>query len=97
MCDFSKVLRKSDNITSDQELSNYLLQKLGVASLPGSDFGLAKEKMILRLAFVDFDGERALNFLKNKNKLEINDYKKLFPMVYEGISRIKHWVLNKSI
>jgi hypothetical protein len=53
--------------------------------------------MILRLAFVDFDGERALNFLKNKNKLEINDYKKLFPMVYEGISRIKNWVLNKSI
>ena len=97
LCDFSKVLRKSDNITSDQELSNYLLEKLGVASLPGSDFGLAKEKMILRLAFVDFDGERALNFKKNKNKLEINDYKKLFPMVYEGISRIKNWVLNKSI
>ena len=97
LCDFSKVLRKSDNITSDQELSNYLLEKLGVASLPGSDFGLDKEKMILRLAFVDFDGENALNFLKNNNKLEINDYKKLFPMVYERILRIKNWVLNKSI
>ena len=73
------------------------MEKLGVASLSGSDFGLAKEKMILRLAFVDFDGEKALNFLKNKNKLEINDYKKLFPMVYERILRIKNWVLNKSI
>ena len=58
LCDFSNIIKKSDNIFSDKELSNFLLQQLGVASLPGSDFGLAKEKMILRLAFVDFDGEK---------------------------------------
>ena len=97
LCDFSNVIKKSDNIFSDQELSNLLLQKLGVASLPGSDFGLEKEKMILRLAFVDFDGEKALKYLIYKNKLEISDYKELFPMVYEGLLKIKNWVLEKNI
>ena len=97
LCDFSNVIKKSDNIFSDKELSNLLLQKLGVASLPGSDFGLEKEKMILRLAFVDFDGGKALKYLRYRNKLEISDYKELFPMVYEGLLKIKNWVLEKNI
>ena len=97
LCDFSNVIKKTDNIFSDKELSNLLLQKLGVASLPGSDFGLEKEKMILRLAFVDFDGGKALKYLRYRNKLEISDYKELFPMVYEGLLKIKNWVLEKNI
>ncbi len=38
----------------------YLLDKTGVALLPGSDFGRPETELTARLSYVDFDGERAL-------------------------------------
>ena len=39
-----------------------LLNKKGVAILPGSDFGFSIDKMITRLSYTDFDGK---NFMSN--------------------------------
>ena len=41
--------------SSSEQMCNDLLNKKGVAILPGSDFGLKKNKLIARLSFTDFD------------------------------------------
>ena len=46
---------------SSSEMCKDILNKTGVALLPGSDFGLDSKKMIARLSYTDFDG---FNFLK---------------------------------
>ena len=47
-------------ITSSEDLCERLLEDTGVAMLPGSAFGRAPEEFTVRLAYVNFDGERAL-------------------------------------
>ena len=61
LCDFSKVLKKSNEISDGKSLCNKILSEIGFAMLPGSDFGMQNELLISRIAFVDFDGGNALN------------------------------------
>jgi len=68
-----------------------ILNKTGVALLPGSDFGLDSSKMLARLSFTDFDG---LSFLKNtlgSKKLDDADLKKYAPNIVDGVSALKEW------
>ena len=68
-----------------------ILNKTGVALLPGSDFGMDSSRMLARLSFTDFDGA---NFLKNtlgSKKLDNADLKKNAPNVVDGISVLKAW------
>lgn len=51
---------KSRGITNSKTLCERLLQESGVAILPGEAFLLPPEKLITRLAFVNFDGAKAL-------------------------------------
>ena len=50
---------------TSQEMCEDLLNNTGVVLLPGSDFGIPKDKMIARLSFTDFNGE---NFMKNTSR-----------------------------
>ena len=56
---FADVLR-ARGITTSTELCARLLQETGVAILPGVEFGRPAEELTARLAYVDFDGARAL-------------------------------------
>ncbi len=47
-------------INNGDELCRRLLQETGVAILPGNSFGRPQNELTARLAFVDFDGARAL-------------------------------------
>jgi aspartate aminotransferase len=47
-------------ITDDRVLAESLFAETGVATLPGSSFGIDPSALRLRLALVDFDGARAL-------------------------------------
>ncbi|PHR27577.1 MAG: aspartate aminotransferase [Desulfotalea sp.] len=51
-------------IYDSEGLCSAILKETGVAMLPGSAFGLAPEKYLARLAFVDFDGAAALDVLE---------------------------------
>jgi len=47
-------------IHDDVALAEALLEEIGVATLPGSAFGMDSRDLYVRLALVDFDGGRAL-------------------------------------
>ncbi len=47
-------------ILTSEQLCQRLLEETGVAILPGTAFGRSPEELTARLAFVDFDGARAL-------------------------------------
>ena len=81
--------------SSSSEMCKDILNKTGVALLPGSDFGLDSTKMIARLSYTDFNGA---NFLKNtlgSNKLDNADLKKNAPNIVDGVNALKQW--SKSL
>ena len=51
-------------IKTSGELCKKLLEDTGVALLPGSAFGRPDEELTARLAYVDFDGTRAISACK---------------------------------
>jgi aspartate aminotransferase len=51
---------QAKNILTSLDFTTKLLEETGAALLPGSAFGRPKEEMTARLAYVDFDGARAL-------------------------------------
>jgi len=77
--------------SSSSEMCKDILNKTGVALLPGSDFGLHSNKMIVRLSYTDFDGS---NFLKNtlgSKNLDKADLEKYAPNIVEGVIKLKKW------
>ena len=77
--------------STSSEMCNDILNKTGVALLPGSDFGLDSNKMIARLSYTDFDGS---NFLKNtlgSKNLDKVDLEKYAPNIVEGVMELKKW------
>ena len=77
---------------TSEDMCNDMLKKVGVATLPGSDFGFSENKMYARISFTDFNGEE---FMKNIPKnLNIDDdlLNKFAPKIVEGTKRLKAWV-----
>lgn len=79
-------------IHTSAQLAEALLEDAGVATLPGSAFGRPEEELSLRLAFVDFDGEAALNALQAGDTLDAAFLKRHCGRVIEGIEAIARWV-----
>ena len=81
--------------STSSDMCKDILNKTGVALLPGSDFGLDSKKMIARLSYTDFDGS---NFLKNTSSsknLDKVDLEKYAPNIVEGVAKLKDW--SKSL
>ena len=59
--------------SSSSEMCKDILNKTGVALLPGSDFGIDSSKMLARLSYTDFNGSDFLNNTLGRNKLDDAD------------------------
>ena len=68
-----------------------ILNKSGVALLPGSDFGIGQEKMFARLSYTDFNGVNFLHNTSGSKKLDYDDIKKYAPNIVEGVLKLKTW------
>ena len=77
--------------SSSSEMCKDILDKTGVALLPGSDFGLDRTKMIARLSYTDFDGTNFLNNTLGSKNLNKADLEKYAPNIVEGVSKLKEW------
>ena len=77
--------------SSSSEMCKEILNKTGVALLPGSDFGIEKKKMIARLSYTDFNGGNFLKGTAGSKNLDEDDLKKYAPNIVEGTNKLKKW------
>ena len=77
--------------SSSADMCKDILNKTGVALLPGSDFGLDKRKMLARLSYTDFNGANFLGNTLGSKKLYDADLKKNAPNIVSGIAALKDW------
>ena len=75
---------------SSKEMCKDILEKTGVALLPGSDFGFNESKLLARLSFTDFDGNE---FMKKTQNEDIGEkaVEKFASKIVEGVNKLKNW------
>lgn len=80
-------------VTTSAQLCRKLLQDTGVAVLPGSDFGRPEHELTMRIAYVDFDGARALaGAAAVSGDLDADFLKAHCGGVVEAITRMVAWL-----
>lgn len=82
-------------IVNSTDLCEHLLEHTGVAILPGSVFGHSEQALTARLAYVDFDGSRALAAMGEQGgdaKADSDFIERLCGNVLEAIDRLVEWL-----
>ena len=74
------------------EMCTDLLNKKGVATLPGSDFGFLNDKMIARISYTDFDGKNFMSSINSDTNVDEDLINRFAPNIIEGTKRLKNWV-----
>jgi len=85
-----EFLNKKFNTSA--EMCTDLLNKKGVAILPGSDFGFSIDKMISRLSYTDFNGKNFMSKINLNTTIDDDLINKYAPKIVEGTKRLKEWV-----
>ena len=97
LCDVSNIIKNNNIINNATTLCEQVLQNTGFAMLPGKNFGIEDEKLITRMAFVDFDGNKALSFMKDNTSIKDDDFNELFPKINDGILILKSWLKSEFL
>jgi aspartate aminotransferase len=79
-------------IHSSEQLCSRLLEDTGVAILPGSHFGRPSSELSARLAFVDFDGGRALQACPATGLPDDTFLHRYAPRVVAAAERMAAWL-----
>ena len=77
---------------TSEDMCKDMLNKAGVASLPGSDFGFSEKKMYARISFTDFNGDEFMKNIPKNLNIDENILNKFAPKIVEGTKRLKAWV-----
>ena len=80
-----------EKFSTAEEMCKNILEETGVVLLPGSDFGLSKERMLARLSFTDFNGHKFMLNVKKNKKVDLNQLSKFAPKIVEGTKKLKTW------
>jgi aspartate aminotransferase len=89
---------RSRGITTARKLCSRLLEDTGVAILPGSEFGRPETELTARLAYVDFNGARALAAVDTSatnGSLPESFLRDYCGKVSTSVDRICEWVQRK--
>ena len=81
----------NNKFNSSADMCESILSNTGVALLPGSDFGFDQKKMLVRLSFTDFDGQKFMNEIKDAEKVDIDMINEFAPKIIEGVDKLKKW------
>ena len=76
--------------SSSKEMCKDILEKTGVALLPGSDFGFNENRMLSRLSFTDFDGNEFMKKTQNEN-INNQTVEKFASKIVQGVNKLKIW------
>jgi aspartate aminotransferase len=76
---------------SSSEMCDSILNDIGVALLPGSDFGFEQTKMLARLSFTDFDGQEFMKKVEDNQKIDKDHIVNFAPKIIEGVDKLKKW------
>ena len=76
---------------SSSEMCDNILKNTGVALLPGSDFGFDKSRMLARLSFTDFDGQKFMDQIKVGETIDDKIVSEFAPKIIEGVDQLKKW------
>ena len=79
------------NFTNSSDMCKNLLEDTGVALLPGSNFGFSENKMIARLSFTDFNGDKFMKQVEKNKNIDLTTISKFAPNIVEGTKRLKQW------
>ena len=77
--------------STSTEMCDNILKDTGVALLPGSDFGFNPNKMLVRLSFTDFDGQKFMDQIDDNEIIDNEKINELAPMVVQGVDKLKKW------
>ena len=81
----------NNKFNSSSEMCDDILKHTGVALLPGSDFGFKSSKMLARLSFTDFDGQKFMDEIDDNQIIKNEEIQKLAPKIVEGVEKLKKW------
>jgi len=82
----------NNKFKTSSEMCESILNETGVALLPGSDFGFNPDKMLARLSFTDFDGQKFMDNIIDENiNIDENMINNFAPKVVEGVNILKKW------
>ena len=76
-------------VHNSAQLCEALLNETGVALLPGAAFGRPAEELTARLAYVDFDGEAALNSMKTNDLTPDEFVKNVCPNIDQAMTKMQ--------